>query len=142
VRIMASEAGTDQGLLIETVSQFPVAFIDTSNAVGQKGPGRRCVKICRASPTWDPRAPAYAVVESDGKVGRFVMRRNGRVMVWINVDMFGKVANIVDDGGRLLATTELRHATASSRMSTIVHIQRGVDAGLVLCSVIATCKLS
>jgi len=143
VHIMASEGREDRGLLIETVLQFPVAFIDTSNALGQKCPGRRCVKICRTSPTWDPRAPAYAVVEADATcVGRFVMQRKGRVIVGINVDPAGQVSNIVDDGGRLLATTELRHATAVSRSMTTVHIEGGVDVGLVLCAVIATSKLS
>lgn len=145
VHIMASEAGEDRGVLIETVLQFPVAFIDTSNALGHNGLGHRSVKICRASPTWNPKAPPYAIVEAEGIHGCFAMRRscNGRVIITINKDTSGHVSNIVDHCGRLLATTELRHATADvNRTTTIVHIQRGVDAGLVLCAVIATAKLS
>lgn len=144
VRVFISESGRDSGILLESVLRFPIAFVNTASAVSSKGlrppTENRHVSISRASPIGggEPNAAPFAIIANEG--GQFVVRRGyegGEVLH--SVSMQGRSGQVVDAGGRKIATID---SPSGLGKSMTVHVSANVDAGMILCSVIAAAKLS
>lgn len=145
VRVFISESGRDSGILLESVLRFPIAFINTSNAVNAKGMRspveNRHVSISRASPIGggEPSASTFAVVHREPS-GKFIVRRgasaSGPVLQYVTLS--GRAGSVQDASGRQMASVESPHGPG---VSLTIHVVAGVDAGMCLCSVIAAAKL-
>jgi len=151
VRVFISESGRDSGILMESAMRFPIAFLDTEKAVQPKGaspapPSTRKVSISRAAPvSWDPCATPFAVVKAE-EPSHFVVRRGtadgspGKELLSVVSDESGSQSNVLDENHRLIAAMETR-TDPTGRPFYLVHIDQGVDAGLVLSGVISAVKL-
>lgn len=142
VRMFLSEAGRDSGILIESATRFPLAFINTANAVNNKGvrpPKSRQVSISGSSPLLGAEpAATFAVAVPEGDSGSVVVRRNskdGLLMYTISTDAEG--GRIIDANGKQVAILKTNFGP-----DMVVWIGPGIDACMILCSVVAAAKLA
>jgi len=150
VRIFVSESGPDRGILLESSLLFPIAFLDTSRCSESHSSGARRVSISRAAPgAVDPNNPAPFAIVEEGRDGTTVYRgrqdgSRGRLMQKVTVIQQpggGHCLAIKDARGADIARVEPRHRS-DGVPSLVLHIVQGEDSGLVVCSVIATVKLT
>mmetsp|Transcript_42431 Transcript_42431/g.79646 ORF Transcript_42431/g.79646 Transcript_42431/m.79646 type:complete len:373 (+) Transcript_42431:73-1191(+) len=133
------EDGRDSGVLLESSSRVPLAFVDTSTAQLAKGSPNSLpyVSISKASPIVGGRGAQKAFA--------FVARRDNNLFsvcqgrldgpMMLSVRVMGQKSEIVDTSDRICASFEFNWGTTS------LHVQQGVDAGVALCTMIAAMKL-
>lgn len=138
------------GVLIESTLGFPVAWLDTHHAVavpGEAPPARRWVDITRPpGHPWEPPG-WFGAVQEEGQ-GYFVLRQTpahgpgathaGPVVLSVRVDNSGQACDIADAYGTLVATARM----LGGRTKRVLQVAHGVDAGLVICAVVASAKLA
>lgn len=141
-----SEEPSDGGIILEwPVGRLPICFMGTSTAVSRKGlppPRDRFVTLvpCSTGP-FRASMPPFAIVKA--VTGGFEVRRYGTNKVLLRIITGGfnvDYANIVDPGGRLMASMSLRGQSVKNRR--VITMAQGVDAVLVVCAVIASTKLA
>lgn len=165
-RCYISETRNDQGAVLETSRSQSIAYINTSQAfrrspIDTTQPAykvedipstKRYVALCRGKRGADPRAPPFAIVEAvsrraEGFASQYVVSgctsgdRPGPVL--LHLIQGGSDADhisFLDAFGRLVATIEQR---PSEEVEHRLHMRIGcgVDAALVMCSLLAAAKL-
>jgi len=146
LNVYLGEGKADGGIIVEwPVGRTPVCFMGTSTAVNRQGlppPRDRFVTIvpCFHQP-FRANMPPFAIVQAFN--GGYVVKRCGTDKVLLRVITGGHnidYANIVDTGGRLIASMSLRGQSMKNRR--VISMAQGVDAVLVVCAVIASTKLA
>jgi len=152
-RAVLSEITKGGGIVLESALRLPIAFLNTEHAVGPRDgepPRDRYITVSQSSlhlpSTSDASTPPlYCTLRADGAGEGFIMWRGagvGQTMVLaVRVHGDGRIANIVDGDGKLLAATEARGQEPGARQLRLLHIASGVDAGLIMLAVIAAQKL-
>lgn len=152
-RAVLSETNKGGGIVLESALRLPIAFLNTEHAVGPRNgepPRDRYITVSQSSlhPPATSEAstpPLYCTLRADGAGEGVIMWRGagvGETMVLaVRVHGDGRIANIVDGDGKLLAATEARGQEPGARQLRLLHIASGVDAGLIMLAVIAAQKL-
>lgn len=153
--VLAEQSGG--GIILETSIRFPVAYLQTCEAVaapgGERPKSRRVVVYATgSSPTLitplDGQPPFCTVTPERAGEG-FVVWRGGNVempgaaLLFVNTVPHGAVVNVLDAYGRLLGAMEQRESgnLGGLRPERLIHVENGVDAGLVLTAILATLKM-
>lgn len=145
LRIFISEQNRDGGVLLESALRYPLAYLDTSSAVGAQGSplpaGNRQVTIGGAQTYRGPEpVPAFAVVKVEG--GTCTVRRgssHGLIMYTIPAGEQRGSTPIIDAAGRQVASIR---AASGGREGMTLWVAGGVDACMMICLVVASAKLS
>jgi len=153
LRAFVAEGGDRDGILMESVLGFQLAFIDTSNAFKEKDafislirpgaaegkeqtpllPGRSSVSTGRSP---------WATIFNAGRHLAHVRRggREGPLLMTVRTNPNKDASNVTDACGRLLASMVARRNNAGENIM-VVQIGGG-DAGLLLCALMAGLKLA
>mmetsp|Transcript_50978 Transcript_50978/g.110599 ORF Transcript_50978/g.110599 Transcript_50978/m.110599 type:complete len:406 (+) Transcript_50978:53-1270(+) len=154
LRAFVSERN-EPGIMLETTDGTPVAFLDTSNALLPTSASEdRHVVLRRATNGgWDGGGTPFASIELNRANNTLVARRGdlgsrAPPLLTVTLNSSGKVVSLADTNGRLMGIAE---STADSSRTNVspsswnatftIRIFNGVDAGLVLCAVLAAQKL-
>lgn len=153
-RAILSEVHEGGGIILESSSRVPLAKLDTSHAVGKRDaspPAGRYVSIFRPSKPSDERSDERSLVipvgtvQADGAQEGFIMWRGAvtkkDIILAMRIHGGGRIANIVDVDGKLLAAVEVCDTELRSNRKHLIHVAEDVDAALIMVAVIASQKL-
>jgi hypothetical protein len=145
LQAVISEGPHGRGISLETGRGHPLAFLDTWEAFRA---GQRRVHVYHPPPslgTGDRNATAllFGAMEVC-EPGQFVIRRSSEGAA-LGVTVLRVLAksgshNFVDARGGLLAATD--RPAGPDRPYLVLRLTRGADAGLILCALMASIKLS
>lgn len=136
-RVCMFESGQDSGILVESAQSIPLAFMQTGNAVCPEGsaPPAANRHVSISGTGGNDSVDNFVVAQQEGRT--FVMRRglsSGFFLYSIMSAQDG--GKVIDSRGRLVASIR-----RFDRSGLNVWVADGVDAGMMLCAVIADAKL-
>lgn len=146
-RLFFSETGHDGGILLEAGPRFPIAFLDTALAGGD----RRCIPIRRA---FDRGMSPFGFVKAIGLAGQYVVCSDAagteEPLLSLQVPLLTpgssdvRSANVTDGRGQLLASMERHGPQPGGGASVRYYVRFGharADGALVMLAVVAALKL-
>mmetsp|Transcript_88100 Transcript_88100/g.193248 ORF Transcript_88100/g.193248 Transcript_88100/m.193248 type:complete len:231 (+) Transcript_88100:3-695(+) len=132
--VVVKEAGFHCGILLQMLDQTPLAWINTKPLHTSKG----VIEVCH------PSGEVYGVVakEEAGPRTRFTLRdTSGQRICTFHGDFREKAINGVSQAGRLICDTERCELGSEGTPYYQVRVAPGIDAGLVLCCLLAIDKV-
>lgn len=142
----------DPGIMLETASGKPVAFVDTSFALatsplGATGNNRHVILRRATQGGWDSAGTPFAVFFLSRQPGgnALVARAGGapgrsRPFLSAQLDSTGKIASVFNADGMVVAVNE--GVASLKRPVARVRVHQGTDAALVVCAIFAASKLA
>lgn len=150
-RAIISESSDGGGVILESALRLPIVFLHTEHAVGARDgspPSNRYITVSRAVEqvgAGNEHTRLFSTIQADGSGEGVIMWQGAAsdkvVLLAVRIHGDGRVANIVDANGRLLATTEAREHEPGSRPMRWLHVASGVDTTIILIALIASFKL-
>lgn len=133
-RVVVSEnTGKKRGIFLQTLTRQPLAEVQTEHLYVQPS---RTPYIC-----W-PSGEQYGYLKRDTATGRYKLKHHtGRKLLTFHGDFHEKAVNVVNSAGKLVCATERCILDFDSRPHYQVRVAPHVDAGLVICSLLAIDKL-
>mmetsp|Transcript_17681 Transcript_17681/g.41075 ORF Transcript_17681/g.41075 Transcript_17681/m.41075 type:complete len:429 (+) Transcript_17681:93-1379(+) len=153
LRAYVSEKAAESGILLENSQYVPVAFVDTSKAIRQRGvvgrqTGREAVLRLANSTGWDRKTPYCVFFLNTNIYGMTIVARrrspkgeSGPELLSGSVSEDGTVIRMNDFAGRCLAQLDTSAAAASQSDTCIYKVSEGADAGLIVAAAFAARKL-
>lgn len=132
--VIVNEVGAHAGMLVQMLDQTPLAWIRTK-AVHDRG---SMPEICY------PSGEVFCVLVREGSAQghRYLLRdTEGRNLYSYSGDFKDRAINVVSTSGRLIGDTERCELGVDRSPHFQVRVAPGIDAGLVLCGLLAVCKL-
>lgn len=133
--VIVNECGQDCVIQLQMLDQRPLAMVRTKQVHECSG---GLPEICR------PSGEVFCSVTKIEPVpgGRYVLRgMSGQRLLAFNGDFREKAINVVNSSGRLVSDTERCIVHFDNAPHYQVRVAPGVDAGLVLCGLLAIDKL-
>lgn len=134
-RVVVDEFGSRGGIFLRSLDERPLAWVRTG-PLYEKGAG--VPQIC-----W-PSGEVYGTVAKEDPVPnkRYTLRdKSGQRIFTYNGNFQEKAINVVSASGRLVCDTERCQVPFGSTAHFQVRVAPSVDAGLILCGLLAIDKL-
>jgi len=134
-RVVVDEFGSRCGIFLHSLDERPLAWVRTAPLYEKRG---GLPQIC-----W-PSGEAYGTIAKEDPVPnkRYVLRdASGQRLFTFNGNFQEKAINVVNANGRLVCDTERCAAPTGNAPYFQVRVAPGVDAGLILCGLLAIDKL-
>lgn len=148
---LAEGERTDNGILLESALGVQMAFLDTRFSFNCEDP-----YVSIISPGDDLGAGVDVSLQAEGRSASaytwgtvtrpngscaHVRRSDGELILIVLLNPSLETANITDSSGRLIGVMNVRQNTRGQHL-TVIQVASGWDAGLMLCGVMASMKLS
>jgi len=132
--VIVNEVGPHCGILIQMLDQTPLAWVRT-----------KAVHDCRGMPEiCYPSGEVFCTVAREEAVptSRYTLRdTSGQRLYTFHGDFKEKAVNVVSPSGRLICDTERCELGSDGTPHFQVRVAPGIDAGLVLCGLLAVEKI-